>query len=301
VREGGKAKVLVADDQEALRTLLAKLLAREGFEPIEAQDGEIAIELYRTLRPSVVVTDVMMPKMDGLTLLEEIKAIQPAATVILMTGHGNEEVLLKALRGGASNFFKKPFNLRSLVTEIRKIMQYKVETAQVLLYSPYLVEESKDFSFAIGDPQYHAIVSQITLQLPSLLPESDVLNLKIGLEEMIVNAIEHGNLRISFEEKNAAIEEGKLGELLAERLRQNNNAARRVHVHSHLTMDSLRVSIRDEGEGFDWRNLPKLRPENLLLYGGRGIFLTKIYFDEVSYNESGNEVTLVKNRRIPLP
>jgi CheY-like chemotaxis protein len=273
------------------------MLSREGFEPIEAKDGESAIELYRSLKPPVVISDVMMPKMDGLTLLREIKAIDPGAAVILMTGHGNEEILLKALQGGATNFFKKPFNVRSLIMEIHKIFQYKVETVKSYLYSPFLVEESKTFSLTTGTPQYHPIINQITLQLPCLLAESEILNLKIGIEEMVINAIEHGNLGISFIEKCAAIEQGKFGDLLAARLRLGTVREKKVRISSKLTQEYFRISITDDGEGFDWRNLPELLPENLFAYAGRGIFLTKIYYDEVIYNEKGNEVTLVKRKK----
>jgi CheY-like chemotaxis protein/anti-sigma regulatory factor (Ser/Thr protein kinase) len=301
VSNGGKAKVLVADDQDALRSLLCKLLSREGYEPVEARDGESAIELYRAVKPPVVVSDIMMPRMDGLTLLQVIKSIDPEAAVILMTGHGNEDILLKALQGGATNFFKKPFDVRGLIREINKIFQYKAETVRSRLFSPYLMEESKSFALLTGDPQYLPIVNQIALQLPCLLAESEILNLKIGIEEMIVNAIEHGNLGISATEKNLAIEEGKLGDLFAERLRSGDNGAKKVLVTSRISRDSFVVSVADEGEGFNWRALPELLPENLLAYNGRGIFLTKIYFDEVRYNEKGNEVTLVKNRKLAPP
>lgn len=292
-----KARILIADDQDALRALLSRMLLREGFEPIEAKDGQNAIDLYRSLKPPVVLSDIVMPKMDGLTLLQEIKKIDPGAAVILMTGHGNEEMLLKALQGGATNFFKKPFNVKTLIQEIKKVLQYKVEEVRSYLFSPFLVEETKAFTLTTGDPQYHPIINQIALQLPCLLADSEILNLKIGIEEMIVNAIEHGNLGIGFAEKNDAMERGKLGDLLAERLRDGNNSAKKVSISSRLTPEAFSIRIRDEGSGFDWRNLPELLPENLLTYSGRGIFLTKIYYDEVEYNESGNEVTLLKRKK----
>ncbi len=296
--EGGKAKILIADDQDALRALLSRQLSREGFEPIEAKDGERAIELYKVLKPPVVISDVVMPKMDGLTLLKEIKKIDSWAAVILMTGHGNEEMVLKALQGGATSFFKKPFNVQELIREIHKIFRYRVEVLRSSLFSPFLLEETKSFSLETGNPLYYPIINQITLQLPNLLDESEILNLKIGIEEMITNAIEHGNLGISFQEKNAAIARGGWGDLLSERLRQNDNADKRVKIHSSISADAFRIVIEDEGGGFDWRNLPAVIPENLFTFSGRGIFLTKIYYDEVIYNEAGNQVTLIKRKKV---
>ncbi|MGA2478570.1 MAG: response regulator [Spirochaetia bacterium] len=294
---GGKVRVLVVDDQETLRALLSRLLIREGFEPIEAADGEQAVALFKSQSPLVVVSDIMMPRMDGLTLLHEIKRIDRNATVILMTGQGNEDVLLNALRGGATNFFKKPFNIRELIEEIRKVVEFRLEAARSTLFSPFLVEETKRFVMPRADSAYFPIINQITLQLPCLLPEGEILNLKIGIEEMIANAIEHGNLGISFEEKNRAIEEGRLAELMAERGSQSDAAGRAVHIDARLTSEYFEISIRDEGKGFAWRDLPAVAPESLLSFNGRGIFLTKIYFDEVTYNETGTMVTLRKRKK----
>lgn len=277
--------------------MLARMVERAGFEPVEAKDGEEAVERFKTFAPIVVVSDIMMPKMDGLALLERIKQIDRGAAVILMTGLGNEEVLLQALRGGATNFFKKPFNVADLIQQIRAVAEYRREAARSTLTTPFLEEETKLFRIPSGDERYLPLINQVTLQLPSILPEEEILNLKIGIEEMIVNAVEHGNLGISFAEKAAAIEAGTLRELLAERLK-GAGAAKVVTVASRLTRERFEITISDGGEGFNWRALPGVEAGNLLAYSGRGIFLTKIYFDEVRYNERGNEVTLVKLRMI---
>ena len=296
---GSKPRVLVADDQEALRTLLARLLEREGFDPVQAEDGEQAVQLYRAEAPLVVVSDIMMPKMDGLTLLNEIRRIDRNATVILMTGQGNEDVLLKALRGGATNFFKKPFAVRELIEEIRKVVEFRLEAARSSLFSPLLVEETKTFVMPRADSPFFPIINQITLQLPCILPPEDILNLKIGIEEVITNAVEHGNLGISFDEKSKAIQEGRLADLIALKGRESDAAGRGVRITSRLSPERFEITIRDDGRGFDWRNLPAVEPENLLAFNGRGLFLTKIYFDEVTFNDAGNEVTLRKNKSGP--
>ena len=288
--------MLVVDDQEALRSLLARLLEREGFDPIQAEDGARAVEMYKTESPLVVVSDIMMPRMDGLMLLNEIRRIDRNATVILMTGQGNEDVLLKALRGGATNFFKKPFNVRELIDEIRKVVEFRLEAARSSLFSPLLVEEMKHFVMPRADAPFFPVINQITLQLPCLLPQEDILNLKIGIEEVITNAIEHGNLGITFDQKSRAIQEGRLAELIADKGRESDAAGRSVRITSRLTPDLFEITIGDDGQGFDWRTLPAVEPENLLAFNGRGIFLTKIYFDEVVYNDSGNVVTLRKHK-----
>jgi sigma-B regulation protein RsbU (phosphoserine phosphatase) len=297
VADGASPAVLVVDDEESLRALLTRLLEREGFRPFSASDGEQAIKLFREESPLVVVSDIRMPKMDGLTMLTEIRKIDRAAAVILMTGQGNEEILLSALRGGATNFFKKPFNNRELIDEIRRIVSFRREAERSSFFSPYATGETKSFELPVGNASYYPIVNQLSLQLPILAVPEEILNLKIGIEEMITNAIEHGSLGISFDEKSQAIKEGRLTELVSARTEEARRAGRRIFITSRLSPELFEVTVRDEGRGFDWRSLPAVVPENLLAYNGRGIFLTKIYFDDVEYNEAGNQVTLRKHKR----
>jgi len=272
-------------------------MSKEGFEPIEAADGESAVELYRITKPACVVSDVVMPKMDGIDLLTKIRKIDPQAVIILMTGFGNEEVLLQALRGGAANFFKKPFNFQELLDCIKSIVKHKAEIDESNFFSPALVEETKYFEIETQSANIFPVINQISIHLRNIFPESEIINLKIGIEEMLANAVEHGNLRISYEEKNRAIEQGRLGLLIQERIRENNNGSKKIFVQSTLTQNSLQVIVTDEGEGFNWREIPDPREANFLAYNGRGIFLTKIFYDSVVFNAKGNKVTIIKQKK----
>jgi len=287
-------RILIADDQDSLRKLLVKYMLKAGFEPIEAENGKRAIELYRLMRPSVVLSDVMMPEMDGLTLLKEIKKIDKQASVILMTGYGSEEVLLESLRNGAANYFKKPFNFQEVTEVIKHILKYRADLDSAQYYSPFITEENKNFVFTTEEADIFPIINQITINLARLVPTAEILNLKIGMEEILKNAIEHGNLNISAEEKNQAIEQGVFGKLINSRLQQNSNGRKKIYITAKLDRESFTVTIRDQGEGFNWKSLALPTAENLFSFSGRGILLTRIYFDEVLYNDRGNEVTLVK-------
>ncbi len=293
-------KVLIVDDQQVLRSLLVKFITKAGLEPLEAEDGQSAVALYQAVRPAVVLSDIMMPRMDGLTLLNEIKKINRNAVVILMTGYGNEDILLKALRGGAANYFKKPFNFHEIIEVVRQLIKLQTETDFSELHSPHLLQEHKEFRFTAAEAEIYPIINQIVLHLNGVLSPPEIFNLKVGLEEMLKNAVEHGNLGISAGEKNSTLEKGTFGELLRERVADPRLGGKRVLVCSAVTREELRVTIEDEGIGFDWRALPSLQAESLLHYSGRGIFLTRIYFDEVTYNERGNQVMLVKRLRSPL-
>ncbi len=291
-------RILIADDQDSLRKLLVKYMLKAGFEPIEAENGKRAIELYRLMRPSVVLSDIMMPEMDGLTLLKEIKKIDKQASVILMTGYGSEEVLIESLRNGAANYFKKPFNFQEVTEVIKHILKYRADLDSAQYYSPFLTEEKKNFVFTTEEADIFPIINQITINLARLVPTAEILNLKIGMEEILKNAIEHGNLNISAEEKNQAIEQGVFGKLINSRLQLNSNGRKKISITAKLDRESFTVTIRDQGEGFNWKSLLLPTAESLFNFSGRGILLTRIYFDEVFYNDRGNEVTLVKRGRL---
>ena len=287
-------RILIADDQDSLRKLLAKYMLKAGLEPIEAENGKRAIELYRLMRPSVVLSDIMMPEMDGLTLLKEIKKIDKQASVILMTGYGSEEVLIESLRSGAVNYFIKPFNFQEITEVIKHILKYRADLDSTQYYSPFITEEKKKFVFTTDEADIFPIINQIAINLAMLVPAAEILNLKIGMEEILKNAIEHGNLNISAEEKNQALEQGVFGKLIKSRLQQEGNGRKKIFITAKLGREAFSVTIRDQGEGFDWKSLPQPTAESLLSISGRGILLTRIYFDEVFYNDRGNEVTLVK-------
>lgn len=111
-------RFLVADDEEPVRRVLAKLLLSQGHEVLTAPDGTSALELFRDERPDVVISDIRMPGMDGIALTQAIRSLDPEAEVILITGHADTEMVVEALRMGASNFVAKPFQLKALLAQI---------------------------------------------------------------------------------------------------------------------------------------------------------------------------------------
>jgi len=290
-------KILIVDDQDLVRTVLAKLIRKAGYGALTAADGEEAIELYRLQNPTLVISDIKMPRMNGLALLKEIKKIDERALVILITGFGNEEILLQALRGGAINFFKKPLNVEELIDVINHAVRHREALHTSELATESFVEEEKRFVLCPGSANLLPVINQLTLNFGVLFPDAEIINLKIGIEEMINNAIEHGCLGIGFEEKNTALRGGTYHELVRQKLDDLKDSTRRVHIDSRVGAEGVRIVIRDDGDGFSWKNLPDLSKENLLQYNGRGIFLTKIFFDRVEYNQKGNEVTLEKKKK----
>ncbi|HWA72625.1 MAG TPA: sigma-54 dependent transcriptional regulator [Polyangiaceae bacterium] len=113
-------RVLVADDEENLRLVLKTLLRRHGYEVETAATGEEALTLVDTFGPDVVLTDVRMPKMGGLDLLQTLRAKGNDATVIVMSAYGNMDLAIEAMKAGAYDYVQKPFKPDEVVLTLRK-------------------------------------------------------------------------------------------------------------------------------------------------------------------------------------
>ncbi len=116
-------KVLVIDDEEAARYGIVRALSGQGYEIQEASDGDQALETIKQFQPDVVLSDINMPAMDGLSLLKHLqgqgKDESEVPPVVLITAYGSEEVAVKALRLGAYNYISKPFEIADLRVIIR--------------------------------------------------------------------------------------------------------------------------------------------------------------------------------------
>ena len=115
------ARVLVVDDAAPVREMCAWILRRRGHEVIEADDGGLAAKLYEETRPDVVVLDVMMPGIDGLTALGHIRAFDPNARVAMLTGARDEATIRKAIALGARDYLAKPIQASRLVDAVERL------------------------------------------------------------------------------------------------------------------------------------------------------------------------------------
>src|SRR3989441_10986062 len=113
-------RVLVVDDEQSLRKVLAATLQREGYEVTVCAEGEEAIASLDRDGADVVVTDLVMPRMDGLTLLRKVVARHPDVPVIVVTAHGKIDSAVEAMKAGAFDFVTKPFENSELKAIIAK-------------------------------------------------------------------------------------------------------------------------------------------------------------------------------------
>jgi CheY-like chemotaxis protein/anti-sigma regulatory factor (Ser/Thr protein kinase) len=292
--------ILVVDDQKEILMMLRDVLEGHGFEVLTADNGMDGLEIYRKHRPAFTLTDISMPSMNGLELLREIKALNSEASVILMTGAGTETYAIEALRGGAINYFNKPLDINDLVETLHRYSVLAAGYDFELYASSFFDTESLHLTLTNDLAEVNHAVQMIVNHCRAIFPLEDIYTLRFGLYEMIVNSIEHGNLGIGYEEKTEALEKNQLNKLIRDRANEPDRAKRRVRIECNLSREGMRCKIADEGNGFDHSVYSKAEDPALLFeelgtsLHGRGIMLTCLQFDKVEFNDTGNEVVIVK-------
>ena len=116
------ATVLVIDDEEGIRNLLDTLLSRKGYEVVLASNGQRGLELFRRKRPDVVVLDLKMPQMDGLTVLQQVRQLNPTQPVVILTGAGTAETEQQLRALGVTEYVEKEFSLHRLGDALKRLL-----------------------------------------------------------------------------------------------------------------------------------------------------------------------------------
>ena len=116
------AKILVIDDEQGIRDLLDTLLRRKGYDVVLADNGQKGLELFRRERPDVVVLDLKMPGMGGLTVLQEIRSFNPKQPVVILTGAGTAEAEQRVRALGVTEYVEKEFSLHLLGDALHRLL-----------------------------------------------------------------------------------------------------------------------------------------------------------------------------------
>jgi CheY-like chemotaxis protein/anti-sigma regulatory factor (Ser/Thr protein kinase) len=288
--------VLVVDDSAMDRHLAGAIVQKmAGWQAIFACNGAEALVMLGGHPPDVVLTDMLMPEMDGLQLVQAIRAKYPLVPVILMTAHGSEDIAIQALQKGAASYVPK----KSLARDLAETLE------QVLAASKTRRQEQRLLS-RLDLYETRFVLDNDTALIPALVGhlEEDINRLKlsepgglvllgVALHEALTNAILHGNLELSSSMRET--DEKEYYRLSIERRSQPPFSDRRVQVTARFNRQELSFVVRDEGNGFDPNTLPDpTDPSNLGKVSGRGLLLIQTFMDSVRHNEVGNEITMIK-------
>jgi CheY-like chemotaxis protein len=298
VEEGIVPTVLVVDDSAVDRRLAGGLLEKHSACAVRyAADGKEALEQMALHLPDLVLTDLQMPQMNGLELVAAVKTDYPLVPVVLMTAQGSEEIAAQALRQGAASYVPKRKLVEDLAPTVQRILLGSHEDRSHTLLMHHLEASTSAFTLDNDPALIASLVSHLQhmLRCLPLANETDRLRVGVALEEALLNACYHGNLEVGSALGKA--DRRAYEQLAGQRRWEAPYRDRRIRVRAAISRAEAVFVIADEGPGFA---VSRLGGDADLAEaergGGRGITLMRTIMDEVTFNESGNEVTLVKRR-----
>ena len=289
-------KVLLVDDEPEILEILREFLELRSHEVSTASNGKQALDLVLTQDDfNLVFSDIKMPEMDGLTFLEKVRNNDLDIPVILISGQGDLESSIRALKLGALDFIVKPVYLKSLDEALQRI-ETAIAVEKESVNAINLLEEQKvSLTCDSNLSHIHHIISYFNKFTKDICInyELDGNKIAICLQECLTNAIIHGNFGVSsnMKEKDWAA----FDNLIKERENQPEFASKQVHIRCEHNPDKLEFDITDDGDGFNPTELPDpTDPKSWLKLSGRGILFIRSYMDEVKWNDIGNRVVMTK-------
>ncbi|MEM7314105.1 MAG: response regulator [Planctomycetota bacterium] len=287
------SRVLVVDDEELNLRIITKHLESLGLKIDTATDGVEAWELLEAnhSRYEVILLDRMMPNMGGMELLDKIrkhKSLQLIQVIMQTAKAGNDDVA-DGLRAGANFYLTKPFDgevLRVMVASAVQTYRSYVGIHRVVDEDRELCRMVRDVSFSFRTlDEAKLLATRICMAFP------DPDRAMIGLVELMINAVEHGNLGITYEEKSQFLKEGTWVDAVNYRLQTAPHEDRVASISLSRSDSDISVEIVDQGDGFEWQEYLDFSTQRAYDLHGRGIAMAgKTSFDSLEYTHGGRRV-----------
>ena len=289
-------KILLVDDEPEILDVIAEFLELKGHAVETASNGKSGLDMVLGHNDfDLVFSDIGMPEMDGLALLEKIRSNEIDTPVILISGQGDVSNKIRALQLGALDFIVKPVYLKSVEEALDKIETVMAAERENKAAVELISEQKVVMSFASDLNKIRNVISYFNRYTQDLCGVFDLEanKLAICLQECLTNAIIHGNFKVESRLKEE--DWSAFDQLIRERQADAELGGKKVFITQHQTPQALTFEVRDEGEGFDPAILPDpTHPESWLKLSGRGILFIRSYIDEVTWNDVGNSITMVK-------
>ena len=271
-------RLLIVDDDPAIHELVGAMLAGTEWEADSVLSGEEALARLETQSYGLLLADIIMPGMDGLALLGQLRIRYPEIPVVMATVKNTSEHILGSLKREAASYVSKPFSREKLLTTLRDALNAPVggDDIKILSDKPDWISLEVCCRLATADR-----LTQFVRELPSDLEPDEREHIATAFRELLINAVEHG------------------GHL---------DPRKTVSLSYIRTARSIVYYIRDPGEGFSMDHLAhaavanpgdplrhiELRSQMGIRPGGFGMLMTKNFADELIYSRKGNEVIFIK-------
>ena len=286
-----KPWVLLVDDEAFNLEILEELLTDYGYQTDCAENGREACELLLANpdKYSVVLLDRMMPEMGGMEVTEFMK-LDPQLRkipIVMQSAKAAKQDIEEGLNAGILYYLTKPFGKNELLSIVDTATRYFAE------YQDLLVQLSQDQSVSEwpGAIELRTIDEARSCAISLAKLAQDPERIVIGLYELIVNGVEHGNLGIDYQQKSGMQDPGVWFTEIEKRMALPENKNKKVTIECTNEQGELVIKITDQGSGFDYREFLEMTTFRSLKTTGRGIAIAKVLcFDHLDYVAPGNQV-----------
>ncbi|BDA77157.1 hypothetical protein LPTSP3_g00870 [Leptospira kobayashii] len=295
--------LLAVDDESINLMIIEESLSEKGFMIVKAKDGEEALAILNSDEYSffAIILDRLMPNMDGIELLKKIKRSEKwrDIPVIFQTAMSGISDMTEGLDSGAFYYLTKPYSRAVLVTIVHTAVEHYVK----------LLRAKEDLHKGMGalrhlvNGEFRIRTIKESHELAPILANAcpDPERVLTGIMEILNNAIEHGNLGITYQEKTDLHNNDKLMEEILRRLEAPEYKDKYVEIYFQKLEDKIIIIIKDQGKGFDWQRYLSLQAmtRNAFKTHGRGIFMAKrLSFDDLTYFDGGSkaQITILLNQ-----
>jgi DNA-binding response OmpR family regulator len=261
--------VLVVDDNEDVRNTLSAILKELRLTPVAVSDGVEGMKVINSQKIDLIITDLKMPKMDGFEFIQNARQVNANIPIAVISGFAEGKNVVEALSRGAYNFITKPFTIR----EIENVIKRGLRLREFSLGTHRLTQGIKNVT-EIELPNFTHLLPSAALyivrecQWRGIEDENILSNMSICIDELLNNALVHGN---------------------------DMDELKKIKIKLVFDQKEFSLSIEDEGQGFDYKKiLSAFAGIDQGLPTRRGLFIVHYLMDELSFNEKGNIVTMVK-------
>jgi len=284
--------ILAVDDEPINLSLIENFLDDDEYEVTSFESAVNALVFIKK-NPNfdVILLDRMMPDLNGIEFLDKIKNIDNLKNipVIMQTAAAERSQVIEGIDAGVYYYLTKPYDNKVLISLIKAAISDFSEKKK-------LSDESKQYSKMLGfltDGKFQFKTLEecriVSTYISSLFPDPE--KMVLGISEMLINAVEHGNLGITYDEKSDLNNSGEWENEVIKRQNLDENKHKNVSVDYSKNENQIILKIKDEGNGFDWKEYLEISPSRATDNHGRGIAMSKIMsFSDIKYNNIGNEV-----------
>lgn len=284
---------MVVEDEAILLDILVETLTENGYAVQVAETGAAAAHLLETHAGTLdaILLDRLLPDMDSLRLIPQIKS-NPALAhvpVIIQTSLTSPDDVAAGLNAGAYYYLTKPFPPETLLSIVRAAVRDRLEYLDL----QGRIRHAEGIMRHLVRGEFSFRTQSEARDLAALVAHAapDPTRVVLGLTELMLNAVEHGNLAITYEEKSRLIAADALTDEVEKRLTDGPYSGRAARLFLTRSNDEVEFVVQDEGKGFNWQPFLEMAPDRAFDTHGRGIAMSRLLsFDHIEYRGRGNEV-----------